>query len=77
MVQHVNPGLDATINPVVIDDSYREKRVKETCGTCGHCGKEPFDNSGGIPFFLCDATPFVVTPDTRCQNTPSLWELRK
>jgi hypothetical protein len=25
--QHVNPGLDTTINPVVIDDSYREKKV--------------------------------------------------
>ena len=24
--QHVNPGLDATFNPIVIDDSYRQKK---------------------------------------------------
>ena len=26
---HINPGTDTTINPVVIDDSYRERKRKE------------------------------------------------
>src|SRR5574344_117033 len=29
MTQHINPGTDTTINPVVIDDSYRERKRKE------------------------------------------------
>lgn len=29
MSQHVNPGLDTTINPIVIDDSYRSKKVNK------------------------------------------------
>ena len=28
MTQHVNPWLDTTTNPVVIDDSYREKKMQ-------------------------------------------------
>lgn len=28
MTQHINPGTDTTINPVVIDDSYRERKQK-------------------------------------------------
>lgn len=30
MTHHVNPGLDATINPIVIDDSYRERKMKQS-----------------------------------------------
>jgi len=26
MTKHINPGTDTTINPVVIDDSYRERK---------------------------------------------------
>lgn len=28
MTKHINPGTDTTINPVVIDDSYRERKHK-------------------------------------------------
>jgi hypothetical protein len=29
MTQHTNPGTDTTINPIAIDDSYRERKRKE------------------------------------------------
>lgn len=32
MTNHINPGTDTTINPVVIDDSYRERnRSPQRC----------------------------------------------
>ena len=49
--QHVNPGLDTTINPIVIDDSYREKQMEHdiVCASedfCKGCGNfDAFFNS--------------------------------
>lgn len=31
MTKHVNPGTDTTVNPVVIDDSYRERKQQNRC----------------------------------------------
>lgn len=60
--QHVNPGLDTTINPIVIDDSYRERTSnanKSRCIVVTSCRECPWlelttmpgiiDNPDGTP----------------------------
>lgn len=49
--QHINPGTDTTINPVVIDDTYRERKHKGM----EHCNLASVVFKGdGVAWIKCD-----------------------
>jgi len=55
MIQHINPGTDTTINPVIINDTHRQQPKKYDY-RCWIKGEHDCDGK-------CDSDPF---PERQC-----------